>query len=85
MSLEVEHIVLKIIRETVSDQNKAESLEMDTPLLGGPVWMNEIDYVYIIARLRDAFGFCFDPEDFDQYTLNSASAFAACLKKHLER
>ena len=47
--------------------------------------MNEIDYVYIIARLRDAFGFCFDPEDFDQYTLNSASAFAACIKKHLER
>lgn len=85
MNPEFENRILQMIREIISVRLDGSSLELDTPLLGGPVAMDELDYVYIIARIMNTFGINFAPEDFDLYNLNTASAMAACIRRHLEK
>ena len=77
--------VTEAVKRVLSVHHDCTELGPGTPLAGGPLRVNETEYVYIILELMNEFSIRFDAADFDHYGLDTIEAMTGCVRRHMER
>lgn len=82
--MSIESCVQEIVKSVISVHHCVESIDIDAPLTGAPMYIADFELVYIVMELMEYFDISFDASDFENYKFNSISGIVDAIKRHID-